>query len=195
MTYTFPMPGPEPEKNKPIQYTQPVPEIQGWIDPIEMNWLYGQASKMDSVVEIGCWKGRSTHVLLSGCPGTVYAVDHFKGSPNERNGPHQDAVYNDIGSLFFKNVGYFENLVLLEMDSVKAARKFKKLSVDMVWIDGGHDYDSIMADLKAWWPKCRKLLCGHDATQDGVPKALAEMEPTIGKHQRAGAIWYIERSL
>ncbi len=52
--------------------------IQGWMSLKELNWLYQQAKKCDSILEIGSWKGRSTHALLSGCKGIVTCVDTFK---------------------------------------------------------------------------------------------------------------------
>lgn len=171
--------------------------IPGWMGLEEMRWLYNRAKLMDSVVEIGSWQGHTTHALLSACPhGIVYAVEHFKGSPTERNGPHHDAEIRDIGRDFFRNVGHFDNLYLMEMSSVEAAEQFADLSVDMVFIDGGHDYDSVSKDILFWWPKCRRLMCGHDVAQDGVPRAIKEFED---RHQLTtkrgeGSLWYVERA-
>lgn len=204
MSYSFHMAATEkvartkPEPSQDVQpdgplYIMPEPQIDGWMSPEELQWIFSKARQMDSVVEVGCWKGRSTHALLSsGCP-IVYAVDHFKGSTTERDGAHSEAKRLDVGGIFICNVGRFENLYLMEMDSVQAAAQFEPLSVDMVWIDGGHDYASIWADLNAWWPKCRKLICGHDANQEGVPQALLDFEPVAGAAKKRESIWYIEK--
>ena len=137
-------------------------EIQGWMNTAELRCLYHKAKEMDSVVEIGCWKGRSSHALLSGCKGTVYCVDHFKGSIGERDNSHKEASEKDISKDFMDNVGSFKNLVLYNMDSVVASKMFEDKSVDMVFLDGSHDEDSFEADLNAWIPKCKKVLMGHD---------------------------------
>ena len=50
---------------------------QGWMYPEELEWLYEAAKRMNSIVEIGSWQGRSTYVLLSGCRGPVVAVDKW----------------------------------------------------------------------------------------------------------------------
>jgi len=167
------------------------PNIQGWMDESCMQWLYEQAQTMKSIVEVGSWRGRSTHALLSGCPGPVFAVDHFQGNPDERNGAHIDAVTQDIFAQFWANVGSFKNLVVLRMPSVEAAQYFAPASVDMVFIDGCHVYNDVLADLTAWRPKCRRLLCGHDASYDSVNKALSALGLPMNKVSNAG-IWRID---
>jgi hypothetical protein len=40
-----------------------IPEkIEGWLHPVEIEWLEKTARTMKSVLEVGCWKGLSTHV-------------------------------------------------------------------------------------------------------------------------------------
>jgi precorrin-6B methylase 2 len=158
-----------------MSYVGEYNNIDGFMNPHELEWLYEQATKMYNVAEIGCWKGKSSHALLSGCQGKVYCIDHFKGSSTEIGGAHKEAQDRDISVDFTNNVGKFTNLVLIKMDSAEAAQQVP--DVDMVFIDGGHDYVTISADLKAWKHKARKLICGHDATQDGVPQALKEHFP------------------
>ena len=155
-----------------------IPDIDGWMEECQMNWLYGTAQTMTSIVEIGSWKGRSTHALLSGCPGPVFAVDHFRGNPDEigEGSAHFEATCTDIFPQFWANVGHFKNLVAMRMPSVVAAQYFAPASVDMVFIDGDHSTkEAIVSDLAVWRPKCRRLLCGHDASYITVQDALKEM--------------------
>ena len=151
--------------------------IEGWIKPVELLWLYSTAKEMDSIVEVGSWRGRSTHALLSGCRGTVWAVDHFKGSKEHLeykdltfSEEEKEGLYKD----FLKNVGFFKNLKVLKMRSLDAAEKFKNNSVDMVFIDGGHGYEEVKQDIKAWYPKARKIICGHDFDWQTVYDAVDE---------------------
>jgi len=134
--------------------------ISGWMEPRELLWLYRQAKRMHSIVEIGSWKGRSTYALLTGCPGTVHAVDHFQGSVDERDKSHQEAKLGDIYSIFMQNVGHFKNLAVHRLESTAAAARFTE--VDMVFIDGGHAFVEVCADIEAWSPVATKLICGHD---------------------------------
>ncbi|MBV8523326.1 MAG: class I SAM-dependent methyltransferase, partial [Acetobacteraceae bacterium] len=46
----------------------------------------------------------------------------------------------------------------------------RNVKVDLVHLDGGHDYRSVMADLQAWWPLVRPggILIGDDYNTNGV---------------------------
>lgn len=162
------------------------PDIGGWMSPGERNWLYERAKEMRSIVEVGSWKGRSTYALLSGCPGTVYAVDTWKGSPDEINSSHKEATQHDIYDDFIKNVGHFRNLVAVRKDSVEASKEIP--TVDMVFIDGCHQYDAVKHDIAAWLPKTVKLICGHDKNQAGVPAAVKE---AFGDTESVETIWFV----
>ena len=134
--------------------------------------------------------GRSTHALLSGCHGKVYSVDHFMGSPSEIDGSHSAAKTMDIHALFQKNVGYFENLVVMKMESKAAAEFFKEKEVEMVFLDPDHAYPAIKEIIEIWLTKCSKLLCGHDIDQDGTPRAFEELK--LSPKREIGSLWSIE---
>ena len=138
----------------------------------ELAWLRDTAAQMSSVIEIGSWKGRSTFALLEGCRGPVYAVDHWLGSWDERTGTHSEALTCNMFHVFMGNVGHFPNLKAIRMDSLDAAECLP--DVDMIFIDGCHQYDDVVQDLKAWRQKAKKLLCGHDFNYESVKKALKE---------------------
>jgi len=169
--------------------SQQVPDygnnIPGWMTIEELTWLYWVAQEMDSIVEIGSWKGRSTDALLAGCKGTVWAVDHFKGSKTEVE-MEREAAKEDICKIFLGNVGHHKNLKLLKMDSLEAAKKFEDKSIDMVFIDGGHEYKEAKIDIETWLPKVKKLLCGHDCYNKGVKCAVKEL---FGNVSTLDLIW------
>lgn len=161
--------------------------IHGLISHEGVAWLWEQSTRMDSIVEVGCWKGGSTYALCSGCTGTVYAVDHWLGSPDPTDATHGPAY--DIHAEFMRNVGHFPNLKILRMDSVIAAEQFRPRTIDMVVIDAGHDTPSVTADLRAWLPICKTLLCGHDWGHATVKNALQALGREI--HHHPGDMWSI----
>jgi len=164
-------------------------DIEGWMLPSELNWLYHTAKKMETIVELGSWKGRSTHALLSGTSGTVTAVDHFRGSRAERRGPHKEAVEKDIFPDFKRAVGKFSNLIVDRVDSLECAKKHKDKSVDMVFIDAGHTTEEVKADIEAWLPKAKKMICGHDFQFNEVEMAVRE---SLGEVRQFETIWFKE---
>ena len=164
-----------------MNYT--IPNIEGWMFKGELEWLYNTALTMKSIVEIGSWKGRSTHALLSGCSGPVIAVDTFKGLEAEPSHiTSQQAKQFNIYSILKQNVGHFPNLMVMKMESKRAAKFFKPKSVDMIFLDGSHDYWEVRQDIISWLPICKVLLCGHDYDNClGVNNALRDLKVGIKK--------------
>jgi predicted O-methyltransferase YrrM len=153
-------------------------------------WMAEQAAKMQTVVEVGCWAGAGTEFLLRACPGTVWAVDHWKGSPDPTDATHKPAKEHDMYAIFVKHVGHYPNLKILRMSSVEAAEHFADKSVDMVFIDAGHDKQSITDDLRVWVPKCNGLLCGHDFGHVPVYEALRDWKFAVSHHP--SDIWSVQ---
>jgi hypothetical protein len=173
-------------------YQMPQPEITGWMLPEELQWLYEQALVHRDIVEVGSWFGRSTHALCCGCRGTVWAVDHFLGSPSELCGAHTfAAIGGDVYAEFQKNCGHFQSLKPLLAESITAARTFMHNSCDMIFLDAEHTHESVLADLAAWLPKLRVggLFCGHDFGRSGIPSALKEYFGNVSIQNPVGSIW------
>lgn len=154
------------------------PDIEGWMTYTELKWLYETAKNKECIVEIGSWKGRSTHALCSGSKGTVWAVDTWKGSADPKDQTHNQAKREDVFSEFSNNTKQFSNLSVIRKDSLEAAKLFSDRSLDMVFIDAGHTYEEVKADIDAWLPKVKDggLICGHDYSDvwKGVKQAVDE---------------------
>lgn len=156
-----------------MSWLEAAESIQGWMVTEELQWLHDTAAQMSSVVEVGCWKGRSTYALASGCPGAVYAVDHFRGSDEPEHTVEVARLGGSVLNSFLSNIRGVPNVVPIVADSLGAAKRIP--AADMVFIDASHDYDSVRADIAAWKPKAKRLLCGHDADYPGVKRAVEEL--------------------
>lgn len=162
--------------------------------PEELEWLWEASKRMSSIVELGCYKGRSTYVLCSGCQGKVYAVDcHW----SETLRPFVDSIQHTFPE-FMENVGHFLNMVPLEMKSVDAAAPgIIPPEVDMVFIDADHAEEAVLSDLENWVPRTRKLVCGHDLNNEtktdspGIGEALEKFCGMQGVQRGPGSIWFI----
>lgn len=170
-------------------YRRPEVPISGWMSLVELQWLYNTAKKYKTIVEIGSWKGRSTHALLSGAllgGGTVTSVDHFEGTEVIKSLFPKEVINVDIYHVFMSNLSRFPNLKVLKMSSEEGAKKVK--SAEMIFVDGDHSYDGVIRDIDAWQPKVTKLLCGHDYSFPEVKKAVIER---FGLPKVIDTIWYV----
>jgi hypothetical protein len=173
-------------------------KIKGWMARPELEWLYEKSKTMESVAAIGNFLGRSTFVLCSGCSGQVYAIDPFvfSGDWAKFVSPHTGyQAGDDFSGDFLKNVGHFSNLIVIKKTSVEAAdTNLVPLKVDMGFFDGDHSYEGLLADLKAWVPRTRKLICGHDLDDPlypGVRQALMAYFGLDRIVKGPGSLWYI----
>ena len=163
--------------------------IPGYMPATFLRWLAEQASSHMSIVEIGSWRGRSTRVLCDNTSGNVTAVDTWRGSPGlDGDVTIMAEHYADpdwVFSEFQRNLAGATNLEIIRQPSVVAASLLKRegRTFDMIFIDALHDYESVKADLKAWFPLLRRpgLFCGHDFDYGEVYKAVTEAIPGLTK--------------
>lgn len=184
--------------------------ITGWMSEMELAWLIEQASTRRTVIEIGSWKGRSTKAMALSVLGTVYAVDHWmEGSPPSEPRRMVDHDYREVvarGSGTIK-AEFHSNLsaeiasgkcVPTGLSSAQSLGKLKEIlggrKVDMVFIDGDHEYADVKQDIELYRPllEAGGLLCGHDYPWPGVWKAVAEVVPDH-RFLHDTTIWYASK--
>jgi predicted O-methyltransferase YrrM len=138
------------------------------------------------VIEIGVWKGGSVITLAEGIKARgldaqVIAIDTFLGSSEHWIG--REFCADDLAYLggypqlyyrFAANVfdrGVDDTIIPLPLDSINALEVLRQLDIrpDILHIDGGHDFRSVMQDLESWWPflKPNGILVGDDYFPDG----------------------------
>jgi precorrin-6B methylase 2 len=63
-----------------------------------------------------------------------------------------------------------------------AAAQFPDQSLDLIFIDGNHQYDAVLQDLHAWYPKLRSggLLAGDDYAWPDVQEAVSAFSDQMG---------------
>jgi hypothetical protein len=121
--------------------------------------------------EVGVLRGFFSRDILQQWPGTLYLVDSWRCLPDLMDINNKDhRVHLDNWAVTFQNVYEFQERVVVIRDlSTRAASLIRDQSLDFVYLDAGHNYDSVIADLEAWRPKVKPggLLCGDDYL-DGV---------------------------
>jgi predicted O-methyltransferase YrrM len=130
-------------------------KIHGFLSPAEAELLYRLATEVPiggTIVEIGSFQGRSTVCLGLGAkqvPGVqVYAID-----------PHEDLQVNETTRYgMHNNVALLKNLVEFEVADIVHVIALESMtvtdiwvkSIDLLWIDGSHQYRDVSADLISW---------------------------------------------
>lgn len=144
----------------------------------------------DIFVEVGSFVGESLAYLIDQVKASnkkikIYSVDLFDIEEMCKDGNHSlDMVMNDTGitsrkwierygprcmlAEFYKNLSHNQRdkylTAALVGRSAEMASLFPNKSVKFCFIDAGHSYDNVLADMRAWWPKMREdgIFAGHD---------------------------------
>jgi len=155
--------------------------INGWLSPGEGELLYNLARKcqgLGAVVEIGSWMGKSTVWLASGCKAgqqlPLFAVDPHAGALEH----HMTGVINTLDKFNenLRKAGVEDLVTPIVKTSGEAAKTFSQ-PIELLFIDGSHEYDSATRDCELWLPKVVPggTVAIHDTTTyDGPRKAVTE---------------------
>ncbi len=163
--------------------------IEGWMTFIELQFLNSLSKSFETICEVGSFKGRSTHALLSG-NAHITAVDHFEGSEDEKDGTHgAKGVYEQ----FLENTKGFENLTIKKMSSFEAEKSIPfSEKYDVVFIDAGHTYQEVKDDINTWRSHTAEVICGHDYS-DAWPEVKQAVDEMFGKPDGVvGTIWFVD---
>ncbi len=125
------------------------------------------ALKPEVIFEVGVWLGQSSFNMLDRAlshnkAASLICIDTWLGSPEHWSNPEWKESLRlkdgrpDIYSLFVDNVrakGLADHIVPLSMTSLQAAKILKSLemSADLIYLDGAHDKDEVLADINNYW--------------------------------------------
>lgn len=158
-----------------------------------------QRVRVEHVAEIGVWKGHTSQVLLHFLPGikNYHLVDLWKNYPDyEKSG---DAKANDLlqqaQAVCAERLEMFaRKLVWHPVASRAAADEVADASLDLVFIDGNHDYEYVKEDIACWLPKVRPggILAGHDLDWKDAPGVRRAVQEAFGGDWSAGPdlVWW-----
>lgn len=121
-----------------------------------------QKNNFKTIAEVGIKFGRTTFFLLDNVLDlTIYAVDL------------------DISKFYNNDIKtkYNDRLIPIQGYSYAVADQIPDRSLDLVFIDADHSYESVKKDIVAYTPKLKQhgLLTGHDIDYPGVNKAVNEL--------------------
>lgn len=158
-------------------------QIHGWLDNNEMAVLHDLARAIPHgglIVEIGTYRGRSTVILASAAQlvaGRVITIDPY--NTVMREGVNETPVTTDDRDFmlsYLELYGVANAVTSVVSTSADAARQWDGRPIDLLWVDGSHDYEDVSADLRLWSPHVRGYIAMHDTSGSwaGVSRALNE---------------------
>jgi hypothetical protein len=137
--------------------------------------MIGSFGKGGSVAEIGVAAGAfSRRILDTAEPDRLFLIDHWKSGrhahgffPKGKGGQAKDDLAV-VEEAFAREIAT-GRVKLLRGTSWEMASTLDDRSLDWVYLDAGHDFDSITRDLEAVLPKMKPggIIAGHDYVRWG----------------------------
>lgn len=143
------------------------------------------------IVEIGSYVGAIGNQFIGG-NRKVFCIDPWEEQVYSKDDPQyaliEDAInnrggINNIYETWLTNAGsdLFVNIFPIKGYSQNIA-KFFNLPIDLLYLDGCHNYESVKRDIELWVPKVKNggIIMGDDygGFFTGVTKAVDEYFPT-----------------
>lgn len=178
--------------------------IEGWFNYAGFYDL--MLAKFDNAVfvEIGAWKGMSIAYMAESIKNLhkdilFFAIDTFEGSKGDKYIEEDPDLQN--GTLFEKYLNNIEPLkefvTTIKGDSHVVHSQFPDESIDFLYIDGDHAYESIKKDILLWYPKIKNggIISGHDFdnVHTGVEQAVRESFPVVQTWGSNNFVWYYQK--
>jgi len=170
-------------------------DIEGWLMPNEAVALYTIANSISTqhpiVCEIGSWQGKSAYVLASaikGKKGKLYVIDPFDGSGDIASVSTYHKNMDKLGVTLLENFqsnmkkfGVMNVIDIMAMKSDEARTNFYEEQINMLFIDGNHEYEFVKKDYELWESLIMKggVLVLHDVGAKHVDGPLRVMEEYI----------------
>lgn len=160
----------------------------------ELPHLLNARGLVGDAVEIGVKRGRySEHLLRRWRGRRLISIDPWaEAAPDEyvdRANVEQDVHERYYAETRARLARFGPRSEIWRTTSVEAAARIPDASLDFVYIDARHDYDSVREDVLAWLPKVRPggILAGHDYADGrfvqgdfGVKRAVDEIAAERG---------------
>jgi hypothetical protein len=116
-------------------------------------------------LELGVFKGEYSKKILEAGAKVLYMVDIWKGVEKDYEDDRNNKLHPNAYSEAMKIADLFPNkAVMIRTESKIAANLIEDESLDFMYIDANHYYESVKGDISKWYPKVKKggIFGGHD---------------------------------
>lgn len=138
--------------------------------------------KGSNMIEIGSYMGESTMLFASSqLFNKIYAIDPYIG--DEPFNSLSEITWKDVKEQFYINTRFFNNIELIQEYSQYTVSKFEDKSIDFIYIDANHTYESVKNDLQLYLPKLKSnsVIAGHDYCDIKWPGVIKAVNEVLGK--------------
>lgn len=165
-------------------------DVTGWMSPcfIDNFKIALQYCKKPviNIIEVGSWKGLSANIMAQHCRQNnqqvrIICIDTWLGSVEHQDEINRTNGYPDIYTEFIQNTKYLSNedvIYPFPISSTEGAcyLKNKGMKADIIYIDAGHEYDSVLSDTKLFWELLEPtgVMIFDDYAWSSVKKAVDE---------------------
>jgi predicted O-methyltransferase YrrM len=167
-------------------------EIYGWASSPRISQYIDFVKKIKNgkIIEIGVYGGASLLEICDMCEDNqniIFGIDPWETN-NYSNGnllnENTSPTLNEFHHHMSKNRKMLEKIIkeekydkfvnLIVEKASEASKKFDDKTIDLIYIDGSHDYGSVFQDLQIWYSKIKRsgLIWGDDYNWEGVQLAL-----------------------
>lgn len=161
-----------------------------------IDYIFSLDPKANTWVELGSFYGESSTIMLGFRKlKKLYCVDSWTVCP-EYNAAHKTFDESTKSADFSPAKDVFLNRLKKEIDSgrcvpmiqdsVSASLSFDDNTLDVVYVDADHSYESVMTDLETWYKKIKTggFLCGHDykMSNDSWPGVTKAVDTFVTKY-------------
>lgn len=143
---------------------------------------FGYLKEEIKIAEIGTYEGKNALSILGSCSKVhmtiIDSYESYSDKFTKENGKQFSSIEAEefIIQLNKRLSKFKDRYSMVREDSLYAASLFPDAFFDYVYIDGSHDYQSVCDDIKAWYPKVKRIgvLGGHDIWNPDVKQALLD---------------------
>lgn len=188
----------------------PWPDERPDVPPSDHGWFSGRAESFDQFtgphvevyLELGSWLGKSARWFAQHCPNAmILCVDHWQGSPEHHRKSKWQKHLPTLYETFLTNLWDLRDRVIpIRANTLEGMRIVAEAGVrpDLVYIDAGHDAESVYHDLRTaleLFPDAQLL--GDDWPIEGVRHGVHKLLTERGEEAcltSSEAVWFLNRN-
>lgn len=159
--------------------------------------------KLTLGAELGVQKGDNFRYLIENKDDLcLHGVDIWSEKEVRWNGTSSDKLQfqpDSVNSEFLIDLQEwskdYEGRAFFHRHFTTYAHKFfNDNELDFIFVDAGHEYEDVKADIQAWYPKIKKggYMIGHDINQAQVRRAVREQFQDKWSQAKEQKIWWIQ---